>query len=534
METIIEPMLDAIIPVHEEPRPNEAPIAVSDTNMGVPIVVGTNSIPRMSLFPAISMEKDDAGVEQLCGALLYGIIPGIHIEKLPSDAPKTVSLDGFEVLGYRDPILNAHTRGSITIIPLMHVKDNKAMPLPLPAYPGDTSLETAAKLANDKSWAGIMPFAVTGANDVAGRILPNFWSAEKRKYLKNYDITLAGNSKDCNIQVSNIGQVLEYLHPSGSVIDSSKCITYTPKNHMYNRTVTGVYCADDQLTQILTMLQSMNSRLSHLEGGAPAHHGTAPPVPAPRTSLPRHSLPDRKAVGWLHHVDTVHPGTWDKLDQFADRDPTGRKFTTLLSNSTPSYTVGPTQQQNQSAKAQRIYDSMIGMGIRPDQFDIQWIMSNGARGPTTHQIAEFRRGVTPAPSPTASNEPGEVKAGTVVSRVDTSSIDPDVVQMIAENALSVQFATPQAMQRVREMMADNGGKGLNQQQMQTLRNEFKPKGTTRVTAVRPMPMQKKRMIGNVPIIPSSSATTIPLPPPLPKTPPPKTVSFRSPAGVALD
>jgi hypothetical protein len=458
---------------------DNTPIMVDDRDVqhSISIIPG-GKYPRLALFPAVVL-KDIPGAEELDGAILYGIVPGKHPELLPTGTHTSVSIDGFPVLGYRDELLDVYTGGPITIFPIQSLQGNEVIPMPLPMPPGDTSLEAAAAVANSGEWGGVMPFAVTGRVDNSGVIVPNNWTEYKRRFMDSYNVCVAGSDKTADFKVNSLAQLVGYLK-----LCKNPCL-------QYYRGIPGhrgkSFAADDKLDQIMGMLMNMNTRLTAMEQGAGVPPMASNTNPQPHHNISSHQLPPGLPVGWFNQVEANYPGTIIHLDAFATRDPTGRKFNALLTNSTPSSQVGNTQEQNQALKVQRLRMSAQSMGIDMNLMTEEWIRNNGFRGPTTYQLQEFRAGRVPAPNVLAANTPGEVKQTAATVPISTNRVDTAKARTIAINALSAQFATQEAINATIEMMAQNGGKGLNQEQMTQLRNTYKPKGVAHMKAPNYMP-----------------------------------------------
>ena len=455
-------------------------------HMGKPFKVPSPGIPRMSLFPAVGLEDEPTGSE-VTGVIMYGIIPGLHTDLLPHDAPVATSLDGFRVLGYRDPILKTSTRGNITVIPLMSVENTMATPMPVPLYPGDTSLLTAAAVATDNSWSGIMPFAITGAVDQVGNIAPNKWSSIKKSYLESYHFPLAGASNDADYVIPNLSELIKFLQ---NVPDETHGQArpgpsfYTPHKGHTGKT----FAADSALDQILAKLTQLDARMDRIESRATTSAERHMEQIFNEANAPVQLVTSRgaepKAIGWLHTVDSNYPGTFIELDRFATNDPTGRRFHQVLKNSTPMGPVGPTQSMNQASKIQRLYENAKSMGIG-HLLTPEWIAQNGHRGPTSEQMKEFKFGRVPAPDPTSMNVAGLSKPLNIPVRINTDAVDKTKAYDITWNALGKEFATKEAIKEVIELMASNGGRGPPPPQIQELVRKYRPaKGTPHVKTLR--------------------------------------------------
>jgi len=418
------------------------------------------------------------------GVIIYGVVPGKHPELLPLNPPISITKDGFIALGVRNPLLDVYTQGNITVFPLTSVQENTFLPLPIPAPPGDTSLEAACRVANSPMWSGIMPFAVTGRVDDFDHIIPNNWTADKRKFLASHNLSIAGNSKAADFQMPDINTLLEYLAIGDS--NSKSLVKYY---HPHSGHIGKTYAADQEFDQIM----------------ADRPH----PIPAPRTHIggagvASHAYPLHGAIEWLERVTQTHPSILTKLTEFSHNDPTGRIFSTILEHSTPKATVGPTQQDAQRAKAQRLMNTMVSLGVPQEMVTFEWIRDNGFRGPTAVQIQSLKHNIIPPPDPTIGNREGETKKGTLPVPISTNKVDTSVAQKIAFNALGAIHATPDAVEAVVEYMAMNGGKGLNQTQTIALRDTFKPKG-------RPPPpgLKKQTQLAGIAMLPKAPTRLTP-------------------------
>jgi len=446
--------IDSISPTHTSQQEiqlveqDNRVIPIVQKDVGTPRTIG-KTYPRLALFPSVVLTNQPNGVNEVDGAIVYGIVPGKHPELLPSGATVSQTLDGFQVLGYRDPVLKTYTRGDVTVFPIHQLEGNTFTPFPIPAEPGDTSLEAAARIATSDKWCGVMPFAVTGRVDDNDNIIPNNWTDKKKFFLKSYNLCVAGNNSAADYWIRNIPQLLDYL-PNVPVTNHQKF--YRPYQGHTGKT----FAADDELSQIA------NLSIQPLPMGVNQHHHI-----------------QMTPIGeWFNVVETNYPQTISvNLQRFMVNDPNGTKFARILENSTPvtREKTGIDQQTAQRLRAEKVLMSVQSNALPDYMSTIEWIVANGYRGPTSNQMRQLKEGLYVEPDPTSGNVEGQIKIGTLATPISTNKVDQELAAKITVNGLGPLFATEAAKQEVIEIMATNGGRGPNQQQMQLLVAKYKPK-----------------------------------------------------------
>lgn len=174
------------------------------------------------------------------------------------------------------------------------------------------------------------------------------------------------------------------------------------------------------------------------------------------------------------------------LERWSDVDPDGDKLARVLENppnpnsKTQRRGTGPTQEENQLAKAERLAETEQSRGF--SFATTQWIRENGYTGPSAGQVKYW---LIEHQTPT----PGDHYTDYVTRSVPKKP-DPTRVQKIADNIYgnpNQAPAPPEFTEMVEQIFLDNGGRGPDNEQMQDLRDAARQMKRT-----RPSPVEARR------------------------------------------
>lgn len=429
------------------------------------INIPSEKYPRAVLFPTLVVGSDQDGSPVIRSLQVYAAVPGKHPELLTTQSVGQ-SRDGYEVIGWGTPDYDAITDGDVTVFPVSQVKGDTLYIDGTQVHPKGTSSQFATAVVNNWKGRGLYPLLLTGAIDEDGNVLRNEFIKEKQLLIEssNLPIAIANSDPISDVQLTNVNQALG-IDNNNSGNHSFLVIQPPTKGRVQ-------HCSAD-LEVILAELQKMNARIDRLENPRVPDISYAPPSRATTNPFaPASIVPPQQQMApqltpimhWIQHTDDRHSGqVVPLLNKFSERDSDGRMFLKLLMNSTPQRIVGATTEENQMAKVNRIIQSSKSMGINLDQ---QWVIDNGYRGPSAEQLDEFKRTNYATPD----------KKARVISAINAGAVDAALARKVATNAISPKVfeANEQAiMDYVVTMMAQNGGKGLDQIQMKSLQNRFK-------------------------------------------------------------
>lgn len=456
------------------------PAAVKLEPTALQISVPSEAYPRAVLFPTLVVGSDEDGAPVIRSVQVYAAVSGKHPELLTTQSTGQ-SRDGYDVTGWGTPDYDAITGGDVTVFPVSQVKGDTLYIDGTQVHPKGTSSQFATAVINNWKGKGLYPLMLTGAIDEDGNVLRNEFIKEKQLLIQSSNVPIAVANSDpiSDVQLTTVNQALGIDNNSSG-------------NHSFAvvqpRTKGRVQHWSADLSVVLAELQKMNARIDRLEGPRASETAYPPPryastnpfapgyVEAPQQMAAPQLTP---IMHWIQHTNDRQSGqVVPLLTQFSERDSDGRMFLKLLTNSTPQRIIGATTEENQMAKVNRIIQSSKSMGINLDQ---QWVIDNGYRGPSAEQVEEFKRSNHAAPNKTAR----------MINPINAGAVDAALARKVATNAISPKMfdANEQAvMDYVITMMAQNGGKGLDQTQMKSLQNRFKAQKAEPLPTRRSMPI----------------------------------------------
>jgi len=464
------------------------PAAVKLEPTALQINVPSDEYPRAVLFPTLVVGSDEDGAPVIRSVQVYAAVSGKHPELLTTQS-RGESRDGYEVTGWGTPDYDAITGGDVTVFPVSQVKGDTLYIDGTQVHPKGTSSQFATAVINNWKGKGLYPLMLTGAIDEEGNVLRNEFIKEKQLLIQSSNVPIAVANSDpmSDVQLTTVNQALG-IDNNSSGNHSFAVVQPHTKGRVHH------WSAD--LNVILAELQKMNARIDRLEAPtapntsyAPPRYASANPF-APGSEVPQHiEAPQLTPImHWIQHTNDKQSGqVVPLLTQFSERDSDGRMFLKLLTNSTPQRIIGATTEENQMAKVNRIIQSSKSMGINLDQ---QWVIDNGYRGPSADQVEEFKKNNHAAPN----------KAARVINPINAGAVDLILARKVAKNAVNPKVfeAKEQTIvDYVVTIMAQNGGKGLDQQQMKSLQNRFKAQKAEPLPTRRSMPIPDRPRL-NVP------------------------------------
>jgi len=441
------------------------------------ICIGSDDYPRCVLFPTLVVTSDEDGTPVIRSIQVYGTVQGLHPELL-NVKTKGTSRDGYTVLGWGTPDYDAKVYGDVTVFPVSQVSGDMLYIDGTQISPKGTSAQFATSLINKWKGKGLYPLMLTGAVDDVGNVLRNDFIKEKQLLVESSNIPMAVANSDpiSDIQLTNVDQAIG--------IDNNKT-----GNHSFKvvqpKTTGRVQHLSADLAAIMEELKKISLRMDRFEGRAQGETSVAPkysPSAAPAQPQPS-SL--NSIMHWVENANTRQEGKIvPLLTQFSDKDQDGRMFYKLLANSTPTRVVGATTEENQMNKVKRIIESSKSMGLN---LTAEWVIANGVRGPSADQIKEYKVQGTITPD----------KKAREINPVEAGSVNIVTARKIAKNAIApgvFEAKQQEIIDYVVEMMASNGGKGLDQNQIKSLVNRYKTQKPAALPTRRDMPVsQKPRM-----------------------------------------
>lgn len=462
-------ILGKIPELQEQTLPAEVKLEPTATR----ISIGSDNYPRCVLFPTLVVTSDDDGSPVIRSMQVYGTVQGLHPELL-NVKTKGISRDGYTVLGWGTVDYDADVYGDVTVFPVSQVSGDTLYVDGTQISPKGTSAQFATSLINKWKGKGLYPLILTGAVDELGNVLRNDFIKEKQLLVESSNIPMAVANSDpiSDVQLTNVDQAIG--------IDNNKT-----GNHSFKvvqpKTNGRVQHLSADLSAILEELRKINLRIDRIEGAPSRETPITPRYSQPPPSAP----PSTNLNSIMHWVENANMRQEGKivplLTQFSDRDQDGRMFYKLLSNSTPTRNVGPTTEENQMKKISRIIESSKSMGL---DLTPEWIIANGVRGPTADQIKEFRTFGTITAE----------KKGREITPVEAGAVSIVTATKIAKNAIApsvFQAKEKEIVDYVVAIMASNGGKGLDQNQIKSLVNKYKVPKPTPLPTRRDMPISTK-------------------------------------------